>query len=85
MINHKTLNTIFNVWDPLDVMYHAPMNEYRQLTDEVLERMHPSMTEEKIFNVVYEIGNVHFGDFTRMNEKSCRFISELIYQISNSE
>ena len=83
MIKHVTLNTIFNIWDPLDVMHHAPIDEYRQLTDEILERINPLMSKNEIFNIVYEIGNFYFGEYTRMNNKSCDFISELIYQILN--
>ena len=81
MINHQLLNIIFDIWDPLDVMYHAPADEYRQLTDEVIERMRPSMSKEEIFHAVHEIGQHYFNSYTRMNEKSCQFIAELIYQI----
>jgi len=81
MISRQLLNNIFDIWDPLDVMYHAPADEYRQLTDEVFECMNSSMSKEEVFNVVYERGQYYFNDFSRMNEKSCRFIAELIYQI----
>ena len=81
MISRQLLNTIFDIWDPLDVMYHAPADEYRQLTDEVFERMNPPMSKDEIFNVIYERGQLYFNDFPRMNEKTCRFIAEIIYQI----
>jgi len=85
MINRQLLNTIFDIWDPLDVMYHAPTDEYRQLTDEVFECINQPMSKEEIFNVVYERGQLYFNDFSRMNEKTCWFIAELIYQIQTGE
>ncbi|MCL2284846.1 MAG: hypothetical protein FWC32_00610 [Firmicutes bacterium] len=85
MISRQMLNTIFNIWDPMDVMYHAPSDEYRQLTDEVFERLHSSMTKEDIFNVLYERGETHYDIFPRMYEKICGSISELIYQINHMD
>ena len=66
IMNHEMLNIIFNIWDPSDVMYHAPDDEYRQLTDEVFELIDSSMSREEIFEIVYQKGQNYFNDFSRM-------------------
>lgn len=81
MIGYEVLNNILNIWDPLEVMYHAPKDEYCQLTQEILGELNAYMDYHEIYAIINKIGNYYFKDFLRMNEKSCHFISELIFEI----
>ena len=85
MISYTVLNNIFNIWDPLEVMYHAPKDEYRQLTQEIFDKLHTNMDYQEVYAVVEKVGSYYFDDFLRMNEKSCKFISELIFEIMNQK
>jgi hypothetical protein len=83
MITHKMLNNILDIWDPLGVIYFAPSDEYKQLTDQIYERINSSMSQEEIFCVLREVRKINFNDCQIMDDKSCRFVANLIHQIFN--
>jgi hypothetical protein len=83
MITHKMLNNIHDIWDPLGVIYFAPSDEYKQLTDQIFECINSSMSQEEIFYVLCEVRRLNFNDCQIMENKSCRFVADLIQQIFN--
>ena len=82
-MSRKMLNTIIDIWDPLNVIYFAPSDEYKQLTDQIFERINSSMNEKEIYNVLCEVREINFNDGQVMDDKSCRFVADLIHQIFN--
>lgn len=73
-----SVKEIINKWDPIDLLSHAPDDEYHSEISEISELLKKSTDLELIADGIYSVFNKSFrGEFSKTKDE-CRKIAKLI-------
>ena len=81
MIKFETIKKIIDQWDPIDLLYFAPKNEYDFEIRRILSSISYDDTIETLGNLIYEVFIDSFGNisFSKSLEE-CKMIAKRILE-----
>lgn len=79
-LNRDKIATIINAWDPINLLSHAPTNEYEMEILRISDLLRETNQEEELAGWIYEVFRYSFGPtvFKRTYEDCLRIARELI-------
>ncbi|MBR0577322.1 DUF1871 family protein [Proteiniclasticum sp. BAD-10] len=63
-MNYERVKLVIDSWDPIDLLYFAPKNEYDFEIKRILELTSQDDTVEFVGNIIYKVFLESFGDNT---------------------
>lgn len=81
-MRYEKIKQIIDEWDPIDLLSHAPKDEYDEETKEVsklISATNEAITVELIGKIIYTVFSKHFGSNTfTCNLDECMCVAEKI-------
>jgi hypothetical protein len=76
------VSQIINEWDPIDLLSHAPTDEYEIEIKLIIDSLEKSRTTDELANNIYEIFSKRFGTdvFTKQYQE-CIEVAKKLLQI----
>lgn len=76
------MSQIINGWDPIDLLSHAPTDEYEIEIKLIIDLLEKSRTTDELANNIYEIFSKRFGTdvFTKQYQE-CIEVAKKLLQI----
>lgn len=83
MIDLKTLGMIITVWDPIEVMIHAPADEYNTFSVELYNMISETgKSVDDIKKAIIVLCGIDFNIHDPFFEKECGYVAELIVHLN---
>ncbi|MEA4831880.1 hypothetical protein SDC9_124022 [bioreactor metagenome] len=78
----NSIKLIINEWDPIDLLLHAPEDEYAFEIKEIKKLLNDNINLENLSEGIYEIFKLNFGDIFKKSKSDCILIAEKILFIN---
>ena len=79
MVSINIIKTIIDEWDPIDLLSHAPSDEYHSEIEEIEQLLKSAKDKVELSTGIYNIFIKSFGEFSFQKAKSeCDAIAQKI-------
>jgi Domain of unknown function (DUF1871) len=82
---YRLVKRVIDKWDPVDLLSHAPDDEYDPEIREITRMMNPSQTPEELAKIIENVFVDYFGDSYGCPFEECLAVAQkLLSEMSNT-